>query len=185
MKNRYLKILSMVVLCVGLLAGGLAVAQETPAPGVILSGRTLVENNVRYLVVEMGVRDVTQLISARVDVEYDIEKLELVSVMDDVDMNRLGRQNFLGASILSTSEIKEAGVSEYGVAKIWPDGEMPAGASGTGTVGLLVFEILAEGETTLNIREETLALKKNKEEMIPEFGEGFEVANLTIDTTEN
>lgn len=185
MKNTYLKFLLVTILIVGTFAASRISAQEAPAPGVVLSGTTQVENNVHYLLAQIGVRDVSQLISARVDVEYDVDSLELVSVLDDVDMSKMGRQNFLGTSILSTSEIKEAGVSEYGVAKIWPDGVAPAGSSGTGVVGLLVFEILAEGETTLKVRKKTLALKKNENEMIPEFGDGFEIVNLTIDTTEN
>ena len=178
MKNAFKKILSALA-CALVLFCAPATADDT-TPGIALYGSEVTDGGQLYLVVAARVENVSGLISARTDLEYNTDVLELVNTLDDTDINRPGRQNFLGSNVLSMSEIKEAGVAEYGVAKIWQNGQQPAGASGSGDIGLFVFHILKREECELTIRRDTLELLAGPDESIPEWSDDFRIQSWTF-----
>ncbi|MFC1474680.1 cohesin domain-containing protein [bacterium] len=174
-------LLLTILLLVAELPAYSADVSDEPAPGISLAGELMEEDGKTFLLVSINVNDVSGLNAACVDVEYETEKLELVNVLDDVDIETDGGQNFLGSNILSVHAITELGVSEYAVSKKWNKGVAPAGSEGSGAIGLLVFRMLKSEETTFAIREETLELLKEIDVSIPEYNEDFVIEGLAFD----
>ncbi len=154
-------------------------AGSDKTPAVSLSGTVRVENGERYLLTLINVENISGLNSARVDVVYETEALELINVSSDTDIETTGKQNFLGPNVLHVNSIKEKGVSEYAVSRTWKKGGAPAGASGSGAIGLLVFRILDDKETQLSIRRKTLLLLSDEETPIPEMSPEFKINGFT------
>lgn len=160
-----------------------ALADDTGggAPAVSISGFEHSEDGETFLLALLWVENITGLNSARVDVVYETAALELLNVLSDTDIDAPGKQNFLGPGVLHVNSIKEKGVSEYAVSRTWKEGEAPAGASGSGAVGLLLFRILGGEETTISIRRETLRLMNDAENPVPEMSPDFIINEFTYD----